>query len=41
MCLLTGSEIMHPFYLHIGSLTIETPFQEEICLNQAGLTKER
>ena len=32
MCILAGSEIMHPFYVHIGSLTIETPFQGEICL---------
>lgn len=40
MYILAGSEIMHPFHLHIGSLIVETPFQGEICLNQSALTKE-
>ena len=27
MCILIGSEIMHPFYVHIGSLIIKVDIQ--------------
>ena len=48
MCILTGSEIMHPFYLYISSLIIgflETPFQGNIFTqgnaNKGDITKMR
>ena len=46
MCLLAGSEIMHPFHLHIVSLIIETPFLRRnmfkpVSTNEGDITKMR
>ena len=46
MCILAGSEIMHPFHLHIGSLIIETSFLRRnmfkpVSINEGEITKMR